>query len=136
MQQTETYKLNLIEPKDKFLPDALNENAQKLEAALSESDTRLTAAAQGLDTRLKAIELHRIAIGTYKAAANLSIEVGFKPLFVFIQSGTFLSGILFPEEYKNTWKGTITKTGFQIKESNTNNDINNPNHSYSFVAFG
>ena len=35
MQQTETYKLNLIETSDTFSPAPLNENAQKLESALT-----------------------------------------------------------------------------------------------------
>ena len=36
MQQTETYKLNLIETSDPFSPQALNENTQKLEEVVSE----------------------------------------------------------------------------------------------------
>ena len=34
MQQTKRYKLNQIEPQDHFLPQALAENAQKIEDAL------------------------------------------------------------------------------------------------------
>jgi hypothetical protein len=35
MKQTETYQFNLIESEDKFLPDALNDNAEKAEQALT-----------------------------------------------------------------------------------------------------
>jgi len=35
MQQTKTYKLNLIETSDTFSPDPLNENTEKLEAEVS-----------------------------------------------------------------------------------------------------
>ena len=46
MQQTPTYKLNLIETSDLFSPNPLNENAQKLEAALAaKADAAQSAAA-------------------------------------------------------------------------------------------
>ena len=36
MQQTEKYKLNLIESSDPFLPDGLNQNTLKLEEVVSQ----------------------------------------------------------------------------------------------------
>ena len=63
MQQTEKYKLNLIEKEDVFSPDALNENMEKLEVALEgKTDAADTGA---LDARVTALEVHKIAIGHY-----------------------------------------------------------------------
>lgn len=36
MQQTQKYKLNLIEGSDPFLPDGLNQNPKKIEDVLAE----------------------------------------------------------------------------------------------------
>ena len=41
MQQTETYKLNLIESSDPFLPDALNENTRKIEEVVDGLEQRV-----------------------------------------------------------------------------------------------
>ena len=43
MQQTTTYKLNLIETDDVFSPEPLNQNTQKVEAALSDAAAALAA---------------------------------------------------------------------------------------------
>ena len=48
MQQTETYKLNLIETSDTFSPAPLNENAQKLESALTAARAEEAAARAAL----------------------------------------------------------------------------------------
>jgi len=66
MQQTEKYKLNLIEPSDPFLPDALNRNTQKVEDAMSAHEARMDGQAAALDQRVKVLEGHKIAYGTYK----------------------------------------------------------------------
>lgn len=49
MQQTDKYKLNLIEKTDTFSPDALNENMEKVEGSI-------TAEAAALDQRLQVCE--------------------------------------------------------------------------------
>ena len=64
MQQTETYKLNLIESSDPFLPDALNENTQKLEEVVSEKLGEM-------DQRVTVLECHHFACGSYKAGGKL-----------------------------------------------------------------
>ena len=71
MQQTEKYKLNLIEKTDTFSPDPLNENMEKVEAAI-------TAEAAALDQRLQVIEAHKIAIGSAIYAGN-TVHLGFTP---------------------------------------------------------
>lgn len=84
MQQTEKYKLNLIETSDTFSPNPLNENAQKLEAAL---DIKANAADHAaLEQRVQALELHHFAAGTYTGDGNASqfIALGFTPEVVMI----------------------------------------------------
>lgn len=49
MQQTGTYKLNLIETSDTFSPNPLNENTEKLEKALSEGLASETSARTAAD---------------------------------------------------------------------------------------
>ena len=44
MQQTEKYHFNIIDPSDNFSPDALNDNAQKLETALNQHEAAVDAA--------------------------------------------------------------------------------------------
>ena len=85
MQQTQTYKLNLIETSDTFSPAPLNENMEKLEDAIS-------ASAADLDSRVTVLEGHKIATGTYSGNAPSgnsiwqSIPLGFTPIFVYIQT--------------------------------------------------
>ena len=64
MQQTEKYKLNLIERDDAFSPDALNQNTQKLENALAAHEAAVEEATDGLDARLQVFEAVKIATGT------------------------------------------------------------------------
>ena len=78
MQQTETYKLNLIESSDPFLPDALNENTHKLEEVVSEKLGEM-------DQRVTVLECHHFACGSYKAGGEAqTIELGFTPKAVYI----------------------------------------------------
>lgn len=80
MQQTETYKLNLIESSDPFLPDALNENTQKLEEVVSEKLGEM-------DQRVTVLEAHKFACGSFQTPSDngpLVVELGFTPKAVFI----------------------------------------------------
>ena len=67
MQQTQKYKLNLIESSDPFLPDGLNQNTQKVEQVLSQNlgsmRTDLDAVMAGLGSGGKTA---RIAWGSYR----------------------------------------------------------------------
>ena len=89
MQQTEKYKLNLIESSDPFLPEALNQNTQKLEDALSAAIEEHQAET---DARLAVVEAHKLAAGLYmgKATGNsssgeMTIALGFTPLAAFVR---------------------------------------------------
>ena len=53
MQQTNTYKLDLIEPSDTFSADPLNGNAQKLEAALTGTRADLESSLAGVRSDLE-----------------------------------------------------------------------------------
>ncbi len=53
MQQTKTYKLDLIEPSDTFSADPLNGNAQKLETALTGARSDLESALAGVKSGLE-----------------------------------------------------------------------------------
>ena len=94
MQQTETYKLNLIETSDPFLPDALNENTQKIEEVVHEKLGEM-------DQRVTVLEAKKFAVGTYKAEMNetLKVEVGFTPIALYVgQSRKFstIHGLILP----------------------------------------
>ena len=94
MQQTETYKLNLIETSDPFSPQALNENTQKLEEVVSEKLGEM-------DQRVTVLEAKKFAVGTYKAEMNetLKVEVGFTPIALYVgQSRKFstIHGLILP----------------------------------------
>ena len=56
MQQTKTYKLNLIETDDAFSPEALNENARTLETQLSAVRGEFAAADAALSGRVSALD--------------------------------------------------------------------------------
>lgn len=77
MQQTEKYKLNLIEKNDPFSPDPLNENAQKLEAALETA----RAGTAALEQRVSVLELHKYVAG-YHGGSGF-VDLGFTPVAVF-----------------------------------------------------
>lgn len=79
MQQTEKYKLNLIERNDPFSPDALNQNTQKVEDAMAAHEA-------GIEQRLTVLEAHRIAYGTYTGNGqnNRFIFLPFTPKLVVL----------------------------------------------------
>ena len=74
MQQTETYKLNLMEGSDTFSPQPLNENMEAIEGVLKE------------------LASDRVIVGSYTGDGTTDrfIEVGFTPkaLLLFIQFGS------------------------------------------------
>ena len=113
MQQTETYKLNLIETSDTFSPDPLNENAQKLEAALNdETDARQTAA-DALDLRVTRLEGRKIAAGLFIGTGAIQrIDVGFRPTLVIAQQPG-LTGDCFVATPAGGF-ATLTDTGFTM----------------------
>ena len=109
MQQTETYNLNIIETNDTFSPDALNKNAEALEAQLARIDdtaaaetvrvnaaaaaetTRVNAAIARIDAALERLDaaaatIPKFACGSYSGNSTLGrkITLSFTPKLVFV----------------------------------------------------
>lgn len=86
MQHTDKYQLNLIETSDTFSPEALNENAQKLEQAISAEaaaqDQARAADIAALDQRLQVFEAHRLVIGGAKEGEKVYLDFTPKVLYV------------------------------------------------------
>ena len=131
MQQTETYKLNLIESSDPFLPQALNENTQKLEEVVSEKLGEM-------DQRVTVLEAKKFAVGTYKAEMNetLKVEVGFTPIALYVgQSRKFstIHGLILPGD-------TNIPPFLQIVEGGFTTNIMDGHTAYPgfyhYIAFG
>lgn len=81
MQQTEKYKLNLIESSDPFLPEGLNENTQKVEDVLKE---KMEGPVAALDARVTELEKLKLAYG--KIPSSNTVELPFQPVFVAVNS--------------------------------------------------
>lgn len=143
MQQTENYQLNLIEKTDTFSPDALNENAQKVEDALAAvtahaaaGDAAVTAAFQAadaaLDGRVTELEAHHFVIGNFKGDNSVrTIHLGFQPLFVLVcQDNNENMRIRFATPSVPGSLMKITEDGFQVSGNSNNNAF-----KYSYIAF-
>ena len=92
MQHTDKYKFNLIETSDTFSPEALNVNAQAVEAELArvEAETLSMVGTGGYNAR--------IAWGAYTGTGSAqTLEFDFKPVAVFLSynrtSAMLLRGI-------------------------------------------
>ena len=106
MQQTEKYKLNLIESSDPFLPDGLNANTRKVEEVLSENLGTMQGAVDTLDQRLAAAEKNLgtggkncrivwgsyVGTGTYGKNAPNQLTLDFYPVLMFSGSVLFMRG--------------------------------------------
>lgn len=92
MQQTQKYKLNLIESSDPFSPEGLNANTQKIEDVLME---KMEGPMVGLDQRVTALEGHRLAVGFFSGSMDRQfIEVGFRPKVVLVHDKDKLNSAL------------------------------------------
>lgn len=149
MQQTETYKLNLIETSDPFSPNPLNENAEKTEAAIEAARAEAAAAAaagddavraeaaaahDALEQRVVTLEGKHVVGGTYKGTGSgtQTIELGFTPQVVFIyESGT--SGWWGVLHRGTTSNSKIVEGGFSVLTT-TNQHFNTNGNTYSFIA--
>ena len=136
MQQTEKYKLNLIETSDTFSPHPLNENAQKLETQLSAETAARAAGDAALDQRVTVLEARKIVTGTYIGNAPIgnssiwqSIYLGFTPRIVVIlpSSYVWIASDVHPMNFL-----AIEEGGFKVK--NGTGTINNVNSTYGFFA--
>lgn len=137
MQQTEVYKLNLIETTDPFSPAPLNENTEKLETALS---TETSA----LDARVTALEAKYFVFGTYtgNGASSQFVELGFKPRAVIAHNYYIQYYSAFALDTQPAM-GTITKVleiaenGFYARNDSSaqSRDMNENGRHYNFIAF-
>ena len=120
MQQTEKYKLNLIESSDPFLPDALNANTQRIEAAMAAHEAGVTA---------KLSEVTKIAYGDIKVDASIQnqtdIQLSFTPqaiLGLMDPGSTFSGTIMAIGEGKFTYSNLssieIHENGFHVQAVN------------------
>lgn len=148
MQQTDKYKLNLIERDDVFSPDALNENAEKLEEALGEVTAHAdagdaaeaaarTAADAALEQRVVALEAHHIVVGSYWGNNQnpREITLGFTPQAVIVlrdnNALVFMTGHNFIDT--NVAVGAITPNGFSVNGTRSVS-LNYNGEAYYFLA--
>ena len=99
MQQTQKYKLNLIESSDPFLPEGLNQNTRKVEEVLSENletmRTDLNAVIAGLGTGGKNARVawgSYVGNGGYGVNSPCSLHFDFTPVLVRVDSYVFSVG--------------------------------------------
>ncbi len=107
MQQTEKYKLNLIEPSDPFLPKDLNKNTRKIEEVLQ---THMEGPVADLKNRVAVLEGFRAAYGLIIGSGS-ETHVGFKPLAVLVNDLSGGRSTLAVEGCKNPYL-ELTEDGF------------------------
>jgi len=134
MQQTEKYKLDLIETGDPFSPDALNANAQKLEGELARVDGERDA----LDGRVVKLENCRVLLGTYDGSGadeGQIIDLGERPVAVLsslMYGRTYVALLMGENEASyNSYKAMrLTDNGFWAGGA-----LDQPRHTFCFLAF-
>ena len=151
MQQTQNYKLNLIETSDPISPAPLNENAEKLEAALLVATDALRAetAAEtaALDARVQVLELHKFYVGSYigtgeKSGDSQMIKLGFTPLAVIsnppntYRAYRFMCYTGMPTSVMEIVPGGF-KVGMEVSANSSALDqsLNSKNVTYGYIAF-
>ena len=124
MQQTEKYKLNLIESSDPFLPDALNANTQKIEAAMIAHEA-------DVEGRLVALEDRRICAGYQDhVTANKIVPLPFTPSALLIVGGSIAClTVGGPDGGSSNINVVIAENGFFFRADLFNG------HWYTFLAF-
>lgn len=117
MQQTDKYKLNLIEASDTFSPDPLNENARRLEEAIAAEaaaqDQARAADIAALDQRLQVFEAHKLVIGRAISDSTF-MYLGFKPKVLVVQGANNAHVILFD--------GGSTTMGLSVRDDGFHHD--------------
>ena len=137
MQQTEKRGLNIIEPSDPFLPDALNDNTRKIEAALDAHEAAVKELTDDLDTRVKVFEAVKFAYGIFPfhSSTEETVELGFTPKILFVEharSSPTVSRLITCED-EGSSQLRIVEGGFVLS---TSNGINYYPGNYNFVAIG
>lgn len=126
MQQTEKYKLNLIERNDPFSPDALNQNTQKIEDAMAAHEARV-------DGEITTLAARRYLAGTFTGNGRSSqfIPLPFAPAALIIRDnfyGTFVLLIGGPDGVE-LGGVTLQENGFTVTGNFTQQ------HRQSYLAF-
>lgn len=139
MQQTETYKLSLIEIDDTFSPDPLNQNTLKVEGALSAEAAQRASGDAALGSRLTALEGHRIAVGVYTGTAvgNDSVtcshvKLGFTPTIVIVQDSNGYTNM--GAKGCSLCAVEIEEGGFKARNSAGTGHFNYDKRAYSYCA--
>lgn len=135
MQQTEHYKLNLIETSDTFSPNPLNENMEKVEDAIDDARAEARAGDGALDRRVIVLEGRRLVVGAYTGDGKFtqSVELGFTPIAVLLQHwGSLFCMAVTGVPYRGDGI-TITENGFIVSAS-YNSALNDSEKEYSFLA--
>ena len=133
MQQTETYKLNLIETSDPFSPQALNENTQKLEEVVQEKLGEM-------DARVTVLEATKLVAGVFKSTniPNDIIELGFTPEAVILSDAHGANQVCFITKagsYVGNGNVVVVENGFQLVNGGGSTAVNN-GRPICFFAFG
>jgi len=139
MQQTQTYKLNLVEPSDPFTPDALNRNTQKIEDAMVIHEGVVDKRMDGLETRIVALEGKKVAVGGYTgtynydsataAAISQDLVCGFRPRAGFVYP-VQMSRLFFFYEGAPVPNVTPTENGIRVTQN-----MNAKTYIYYFILF-
>ena len=137
MQQTEQYKLNLIETSDPFSPNPLNENAQKLEGAIEAARTEAKAGDAALDGRLKVIEARRLVYGAYQGTGSSSstVSLGFTPKVVIADASNNSKTVVAVNIPDSPYTSQAIITG-GFRPSFLATYFNDLNAVYHYVAIG
>ena len=133
MQQTQTYKLNLLETSDAFSPSPLNENMEKVETKLAALD----GTAADHETRITALEVKKMVVGTYAGNGSYGkgsqgIELGFSPLALIVCGYNYTSVALRGSPNSQL---EITETGFVAHNGSNGMHFNNYPSIYNYIAF-
>jgi len=140
MQQTEKYKLDLIEKTDNFSPDPLNANAKKVDAALATVIADAQAVNAELEGRVTVLEARKIVFGSYAGTGNQTtqaIALGFKPKIVIgvvVKGSSASPSVAILDSYMLQHSGhclTLHDTGFTAGYNMNDNGC-----TYRYMAFG
>ncbi len=139
MQQTEKYKLNLIEREDVFSPDPLNENAEKTDAALAAVVDEARAVNAELEGRVAALEAKKAVFGSYggTGAYTQDITLGFTPKIAIVAPAmstvacytAILDSVRAHSSSLHNLK--IVKNGFSVGP-----ETNKSGYTYCYMAMG
>ena len=149
MQQTETYKLNLMEGSDHFSPQPLNENMEKVDTVLGTLAAGQLHAALGTYTGTGDCGSSAPNTLTFDFEPKLVIIVGENRLGVFVRGSTQgLVSYFYPDTYRDvesvTWSGNTMRwyilksygDGVTYSSVFGHNQLNTANCTYYYYSVG